>query len=174
MNLRQQFFWIVLLGLSTIVILFSAYRTYNKYSEFRKYKSEYEKEAEVKDNQDIKDKTDFISSKQIDRIDLSPDYALIREKSVTNHVRAGIKTVSGSEWGSKDPLYRANVGDYCIVEYRDEEKTKYRIGDKIDGTNMIIESCNQDSMIVNVQSDKKFTSNKDPKFRIFYMSSEKK
>ena len=61
-----------------------------------------------------------------------------------------------------------------LVEYRDEEKTKYRIGDKIDGTNMVIESCNQDSMVVNVQSDKKFTGNKDSKFRIFYMSNEQK
>ena len=84
MNLRQQFFWKVLLGLSTILILLSSYRIYNKYSEFRGYKTEYEKETEVKDNQDIKNKTDFISSEQTARIHLSPDYALIREKSVTN------------------------------------------------------------------------------------------
>ena len=71
--------------------------------------------------------------------------------------------------GWYDPIAQDNLSIKL-----DEEKTKYRIGDKIDGTNMIIESCNQDSMIVNVQSDKKFTSNKDSKFRIFYMSSEQK
>ena len=52
-------------------------------------------------------------------------------------------------------------------------RTKYRVGDKIDGTSMIIESCNQDSMIVNIESDKKFTRQKENQIRVFYMSSEK-
>ena len=51
MNLRQQFFWKVLLGLSTIIILFSLFRSYSKYSEYRTYRKEYEKEAEVKGNE---------------------------------------------------------------------------------------------------------------------------
>ncbi len=173
MNLRQQFFWKVLFSLSIIVILFSSWKTYGKYSEYRQYKLEYEKEAEVKDNQDIKQKTEFISSKQLGRINFNPDYELIREKSITNHVRAGIKAVSGNEWGSKDPVYRAKIGNVCIVEYRDQVRTKYRVGDKIDGTSMIIESCNQDSMIVNIESDKKFTRQKENQIRVFYMSSEK-
>ena len=45
MNLRQQFFWKVLLGLSAIIILFSLFQSYSKYSEYRTYRKEYEKEA---------------------------------------------------------------------------------------------------------------------------------
>ena len=173
MNLRQQFFWKVLLSLSVIVILINLRAVYYKYSDFRTLQIDYEKEVEVKGNQDIKNKTNFIASKQNKRIFFEPDYDLISEKSVTNHVRAGIKTISGNEWGSKDPIYRAKISNVCIVEYRDEVKTKYKIGEKIDGTNMVIESCNQDSMIVNIKSDKKFTSDKGSQIRVFYMSSDK-
>ena len=53
MNLRQQFFWKVLIGLSTVIILFSIYNSYFKYSELVEYQLEYKRESEVKDNKNM-------------------------------------------------------------------------------------------------------------------------
>ena len=40
MNLRQQFFWKLLIGLSAFIILVSLYNSYSKYSELAEYKKE--------------------------------------------------------------------------------------------------------------------------------------
>ena len=168
MNLRQQFFWKILLILSIIAILYSGWNTWGKFKDARGKISDYENEIEVKDNEKIRNKTDFILTKQNNRKNFNPNYVLINEKSIMNHVRAGIKTDSGNEWGSKDPVYTAKIGDICVVEYRDEPQSEYEIGDKIEGTNMVIQSCNQDSIIVHIDS------NKGTQIRVFYMSKTKK
>ena len=80
MNLRQQFFWKVLIGLSIVMIVFSLYNSYLKYSEFTKYQTEYKKESEVTDNKVMERKTDFISDNQKTRIDYEPDLISIVEK----------------------------------------------------------------------------------------------
>ena len=86
MNLRQQFFWKILIALSFFVILLSLYGAYSKYSNYSKYKKEYEKELEVKENKDMQKKADFIANKQNSRINLDIDIDNIIEKSITNHV----------------------------------------------------------------------------------------
>ena len=68
MNLRQQFFWKVLIGLSMAIIIFSIYNSYSKYSEFLEYQTEYKKESEVTDNKNMERKTNFISDNQNKRI----------------------------------------------------------------------------------------------------------
>ena len=80
MNLRQQFFWKLLIGLSAFTILIYLYNSYSKYSELAEYKKEYKRESEVKDNKKLERKTDFISSKQNDRIKYNPDLVSIVEK----------------------------------------------------------------------------------------------
>ena len=97
MNLRQHFFWKVLIGSSTLIILFSIFGAYSKYSEFRIYQLEYKKESEVKDNKKMEEKTDFISENQNERINFNPNLVSIIEKTITGHTRAGIKTDSKSE-----------------------------------------------------------------------------
>ena len=77
MNLRQQFFWKLLIGLSTFIIIVSLYNSYSKYSELAEYKKEYKRESEVKDNKKMERKTDFISSKQNDRIKYNPDLVFL-------------------------------------------------------------------------------------------------
>ena len=175
MNLRQQFFWKVLLFLSIIAILYSSWNTWNKFTTARDKISDYENEMEVKDNEDITNKTDFILRNQKIRKEFNPNSVLINEKAVMNHIRAGIKIDSGGDWASKDPVYttffksnKSSDGNICVVEYRDEPKTEYMVGDKIDGTNMLIQSCNKDSIVVHIDS------NKGTQMRVFYISKTKK
>jgi len=82
MNLRQQFFWKVLIGLSIIMILFSIFNSYSKYSELGEYQLEYKKESEVKDNKNMERKTNFISKNQNERIDFKPDLVSVVEKQL--------------------------------------------------------------------------------------------
>ena len=168
MNLRQQFFWKVLFIVSPIVIIISLYNTYNKYNDAQEAIKVYEENIDDNINQSIQAQTVFIVEKQKKRIDSKPSYELIRNLGVMDLNRAGLKTNPGSDWESKDPIYTAKIGNTCVVEYRNEPKTEYIVGDKIDGTNMVIQSCNQDSIIVYIDS------NKGVRERVFYMSKTKK
>ena len=148
MNLRQQFFWKILLGLSLMVALLSVYRSYNKFSEFREYKLAYEKETQVVGNKKMEEKTDSIASFQLKRLNFIPNLSAVSQKSITNHIRAGIKINNKSNWGSKDPVYKGAISKYCLIEYRDASKEKYQIGEKIEGTEMIIKSFNKNCVIL--------------------------
>ena len=163
MNLRQQFFWKILLGLSVVVILFSAFRSYSKYSEYIEYRKEYEKESEVQDNKIMENKTNFISDNQQQRIKLFPDYIAIDEKLITNHVRAGIKSTSKSDWESNDPIYRGMTNGRAMIDYRDDKGNFYKEGQKIYDTDMIVDYIDKDSVIINYPKGK----------RVFYIESYK-
>ena len=71
-------------------------------------------------------------------------------------------------WNSKDPVYKGFINSICIIEYRNETRQKYKVGDTIDGTNMIIQSCDKDSVVVHLDSNKN-----DIQKRVFYMSKDK-
>ena len=145
MNLRQQFFWKVLIGLSTVMILFSLYNSYSKYSELKKYQLEYKKEAEVKDNKNMEEKTNFISNNQNERISFNPDMVTIVEKTVTGHTRAGIKTDSKTDWESNEPIFRGVTNNRAMIDYRTSKGNFYKKGEKIKDTEMIIKSFSRDS-----------------------------
>ena len=148
MNLRQQFFWKVLIGLSIVMILFSFYNSYLKYSEFVKYQTEYKKESEVTDNKAMERKTDFISDNQRNRIDFKPDLISVVEKSITGHTRAGIKTDSKTDWESNDPIYRGVTNNRAMIDYRTTKGKFYKKGQKIEDTDMIIQSFSRDSVLI--------------------------
>ena len=162
MNLRQQFFWRILIALSTLSIIYFVYNTYGKYSEFSAYYNEYEKELAVKENKDMQKKADYISTKQFSRSLLDIDILSIQEKFVTNHIRAGIKSNNKSTWASNDPLYKGMVGNNALIDYRETEGKRYKINDYIDGTDMIIKSFSRDSVVIEYP-------NKD--LRAFYLNS---
>ena len=153
MNLRQQFFWKILLGLSVMVSLLSIYRSYNKFSKYREYKLAYEKEVQVVGNKIMEEKTDSIASFQLKRLNFIPNLSAVSQKSITNHIRAGIKINNKSNWGSKDPVYKGAISKYCLIEYRDASKEKYQIGEKIEGTEMLIKSFNKDCVILKELND---------------------
>ena len=161
MNLRQQFFWKVLIGLSIVMILFSLYNSYLKYSEFTKYQTEYKKESEVTDNKVMERKTDFISDNQKTRIDYEPDLISIVEKSITGHTRAGIKTDSKTDWESNDPIYRGVTNNRAMIDYRTNKGKFYKKGQKIDDTDMVIQSFSRDSVLIMYPTG----------IRIFYVES---
>lgn len=148
MNLRQQFFWKILLGISVILSLLLIYSSYNKFSKYREYKLAYEKETQVVGNKIMEQKTDSIASFQLKRLNFIPNLSAISQKSITNHIRAGIKLNSKANWGSKDPVYKGAISKYCLIEYRDASKEKYQVGEKIEGTEMIIKSFNKDCVIL--------------------------
>ena len=161
MNLRQQFFWKLLIGLSSMVLVVSIYNSYFKYSELKKYKIEYKKESEVKDNKNMEKKTDFISNKQIDRINFNPDLVSIVEKSITGHTRAGIKTDSKTDWESNDPIFRGVTNNRAMIDYRTSKGSFYKTGQHIEGTDMIIESFTRDSVVIKYPTG----------LRVFYVES---
>ena len=162
MNLRQQFFWKVLLGLCFLIALFSLYRSYSKYSDYKEYRKEYEKELEVKENKDMQRKANFITNKQDSRINLDIDIITIIEESITNHVRAGIKSNAKSGWASNEPIYKGMVGDNALIDYRESKGKRYKINNNIEGTDMIVDSFSRDSVIIRY-------SNGD--LRAFYLQS---
>mgnify|MGYP001235921802 CR=1 FL=1 len=162
MNLRQQFFWKVLIGLSSLFILFFIYTSYSKYSEYNKYKKEYEKELEVKENKDMQRKADFITNKQDSRLDLIIQTDNIIEESITNHVRAGIKANAKSGWASNEPVYKGMVGNNALIDYRESKGKRYKVNNNIEGTDMVIESFSRDSVVIKY-------SNGD--LRAFYLQS---
>ena len=148
MDLRQQFLWKVLIGISFSLILFFIYGSYSKYSDYTKYRKEYERELEVKENKDLQMKANFITNKQDSRIDLDIDVNNIIEKSITNHVRSGIKVNTKSGWESNEPIYKGMVGDFALIAYREFKKGRYKVNDKIKGTDMMIVNFNADSVII--------------------------
>ena len=161
MNLRQQFFWKLLISLSSIILVVSIYNSYSKYSELTNYKLEYKKESEVKDNKNMEKKTDFISKKQIDRINFNPDLVRIIEKSITGHTRAGIKTDSKTDWESNDPIFRGVTNNRAMIDYRTSKGSFYKVGQNIKDTDMIIESFSRDSVVIKYPSG----------LRVFYVES---
>ena len=161
MNLRQQFFWKLLIGLSTFIILVSLYNSYSKYSELAEYKKEYKRESEVKDNKKMERKTDFISSKQNDRIKYNPDLVSIVEKTITGHIRAGIKTDSKTDWESNDPIFRGVTNNRAMIDYRTSKGSFYKKGQTIEGTDMIVESFSRDSVVIKYPTG----------LRVFYVES---
>ena len=162
MNLRQQFFWKVLIGLSFLLIFVFIYGSYSKYSDYSKYRKEYERELEVKENKDMQRKANFITSKQDYRINLNIDVLSIIEESITNHIRAGIKSNTKSSWASNEPIYKGMVGDNALIDYRESKGTRYKINNNIEGTDMIILSFSRDSVVIKY-------SNGD--LRAFYLQS---
>lgn len=162
MNLRQQFFWRVLIVLSTLSIIFLVYNTYSKYTEFSDYKDEYEKELEVKENKDMQSKADFITNKQSSRNMLDVDLLSIQEQFVTNHIRAGIKSNNKSAWASNDPIYKGMVGNNALIDYRESKGKRYKISEYILDTDMMIKSFSRDSVVIEYP-------NKD--LRAFYLQS---
>lgn len=161
MNLRQQFFWKVLIGLSTVIILFSIYNSYFKYSELVEYQLEYKRESEVKDNKNMERKTDFISENQNKRIEFDPDLVSVIEKTITGHTRAGIKTDSKTDWESNDPIFRGVTNNRAMIDYRTTKGKFYKKGQKIQDTDMIIESFSRDSVIIKYPTG----------IRVFYVES---
>jgi len=161
MNLRQQFFWKVLIGLSTLIIFISIFGAYSKYSEFRAYQLEYKKESEVKDNKQMEKKTDFISGNQNKRINFVPDVVTIIEKTITGHTRAGIKTDSKSDWESNDPIFRGVTNNRAMIDYRTSKGNFYKKGENIKDTDMIIESFSKDSVVIKYPTG----------IRVFYVES---
>ena len=161
MNLRQQFFWKLLLGLSIIVLLVSVYNSYFKYAKYHEYKLEYDKESEVKGNKKMEERTNFISKNQANRINLNPNLVAIDEKSITKHGRAGIKTNSKLDWDSGDPIYRGMTMGRAMIDYRNLKGKYYKQNDQIEGTKMIIKSFSKDSVIVQIEKEE----------RVFYTDS---
>lgn len=161
MNLRQQFFWKLLIGLSSFMILLTIYNSYSKYSEFVDYKKEYKKESEVKDNKNMERKTDFISEEQNIRIQYKPDLVSLIEKTITGHTRAGIKTDSKTDWESNDPIFRGVTNNRAMIDYRTSKGSFYKKGQNIEGTDMIIESYSRDSVIIKYPTG----------LRVFYVES---
>ena len=151
MDLRQQFLWKVLIGLSFSLILFFIYGSYSKYSDYTKYRKEYERELEVKENKDLQMKANFITNKQDSRINLDIDVLNIIEESITNHVRAGIKSNSKSGWDSNEPIYRGSAGEKtkrALIDYRESKGNFYKVNDNIEGTGMIVSSFSRDSVVI--------------------------
>jgi len=161
MNLRQQFFWKLLLGLSIMALLFSIYNSYSKYIQYHNYKIEYDKESEVKGNKKMEEKTNFISQNQSRRINLNPNLVAIDEKSITKHGRAGIKTNSKLDWDSGDPIYKGMTMGRAMIDYRNLKGKYYKQNDQIEGTKMIIKSFSKDSVIIQIEKEQ----------RIFYTDS---
>ena len=161
MNLRQQFFWKLLLGLSAIALLFSIYNSYSKYIEYRNYKLEYTRESEVKGNKKMEQKTNFISKNQAQRINLEPNLVSIDEKSITKHGRAGIKTNSKLDWDSGDPIYKGMIMDRAMIDYRNLKGKHYKENDQIEGTKMIVKSFSKDSVVIQIEKE----------VRVFYTDS---
>jgi hypothetical protein len=161
MNLRQQFFWKVLISLSGLIILFTIYNSYLKYSELVDYQLEYKKESEVKDNKSMERKTNFISENQSKRISFQPDLVSIIEKSITGHTRAGIKTNSKTDWESNDPVFRGVTNNRAMIDYRTSKGSFYKEGQNIKDTDYIIESFTRDSVIIKYPTG----------VRVFYVES---
>jgi len=148
MNLRQQFFWKLLVALSFLIIFIFIGSSYYKYSDYTKYRKEYERELEVKENKDMQKKADFVTNKQDSRINLDIEVLTIIEESVTNHVRAGIKSNAKSGWASNEPVYKGSVGDYALVAYREFKNGKYKKNSKIEGTDMMIIEFDDESVTI--------------------------
>ena len=153
-----------LIGLCFLFISFFIYGSYSKYSDYIKYKKEYERELEVKENKDMQKKADFITKKQDSRINLDIDVLAIVEESITNHVRAGIKSNAKSGWASNEPIYKGMVGNNALVDYRESKGKRYKINNNIDGTDMLIASFSRDSVIIKYPNGD---------LRVFYLESSK-
>ena len=162
MDLRQQFLWKLLIGLSFLLILYFIYGSYSKYSDYTKYRKEYERELEVKENKDLQMKANFITNQQDSRINLDIDVLNIIEESITNHVRAGIKSNAKSGWDSNEPIYKGMVGNNALIDYRESKGKTYKINDNIKDTDMIILSFSRDSVIIKYPNGD---------LRVFYLQS---
>ena len=148
MDLRQQFLWKILIGLSFLLIFYFIYGSYSKYSDYTKFRKEYERELEVKENKDLQMKANFITNQQDSRINLDIDVLNIIEESITNHVRAGIKSNAKSGWDSNEPIYKGMVGNNALIDYRESKGKTYKINNNIEDTDMIILSFSRDSVII--------------------------
>ena len=167
MNLRQQFFWKLLVVLSFLAVLFFIGISYSKYSDYTKYRKEYERELEVKENKDMQEKADFITNRQDSRINLDINVLSIIEESVTNHVRAGIKSNAKSGWASNEPIYRGSAGKktkWALIDYRESKGNYYKVNENIKGTDMIVLSFSTDSLVVKYPNGD---------LRAFYLESSK-
>ena len=109
-------------------------------------------------------KANFITNKQDSRIDLEIDVLTVIEESITNHVRAGIKSNAKSGWASNEPIYKGMVGNNALIDYRESKGKRYKINNNIEGTDMIVDSFSRDSVIIRY-------SNGD--LRAFYLESSK-
>jgi len=167
MNLRQQFFWKLLIVLSFLIILFFIGTSYSKYSDYTKYRKEYERELEVKENKDMQKKADFVTNKQDSRINLDINVLTIIEESITNHVRAGIKSNAKSGWASNEPIYRGSAGEKtkrALIDYRESKGNFYKVNENIEGTDMIVSSFSKDSVVIKYPNGD---------LRSFYLESSK-
>ena len=152
MNLRNQFLWKVLLGISAIIFLFSAFNSYQKYQELNNYWLAFAKETEVKDDPEMSKKSNFIANKQNVRKLFVLDKGSIIDRGILLHSKAGIKTDSGQGWSSSDPVYKGLAGSQAMVDYRDSQGKRYRKGDLIEGTNMKVHNFNKNCIELEIDS----------------------
>ena len=148
MNLRQQFFWKVLIGICSLSILIFSYGSYSKYMEYRDYNEEYQRELEVKENKYMERKADFITQKQDSSINLNIDLLSIEEILITDHSKAGIKTDAKNGWDSNEPIFRGTIGNAVLIDYRDEKGNSYKISDIISNTEMRVKSFTKKSVTI--------------------------
>ena len=167
MNLRQQFFWKLLIGSSSILILYFSFKTYQDYNEFSKYKKEYERELQVKENKDLENKADYISSKQIARNSLEIDILEIQEDFITNHIRAGIKANNNAEFSSNDPIYKGMVNKDALIDYRDKIDDRYKLNE------YIIDGDEKDLKIISITKDSVLIEYSNKDVRAFYAPSKR-
>ena len=149
MNLRQQFYWKILVIVSLLGIFWSSMQAYFKYSEISTNTANFKEEIDKQEKSLVQFQAEFILNKQFSRMNIEPNYALIQDKAIMDHIRAGLKTNS-MKGDSKDPIYKgrivsksAKMGHICMIEYRNTTQDKYEIGDTISGSNMVIQSCNE-------------------------------
>ena len=112
-------------------------------------------------------KADFITNRQDSRINLDINVLSIIEESVTNHVRAGIKSNAKSGWASNEPIYRGSAGKktkWALIDYRESKGNYYKVNENIKGTDMIVLSFSTDSLVVKYPNGD---------LRAFYLESSK-
>ena len=133
MNLRQQFFWKILLGLSVIVILVSSLKTYYKYLDFKDIQDQYA-DVEIRGMGAIKGNIDFILKDYENRKDYYPSINTLSDNVITDHLRANLS--NNAELVSNDPIYEAsyisNGKPRARITYSGD-KGSYGIGDKLKG-----------------------------------------
>ncbi|MAR84681.1 MAG: hypothetical protein CL869_00595 [Cytophagia bacterium] len=167
MNLRQQFFWKVIIGFSLILILFYSFQTYQNYNQFSKYQKEYKRELQVKENKDLQNKADYVSSKQNARNSLEINILEIQKDFITNHTRAGIKVNNNADFGSKDPIFKGMVNKDVLIDYRDKIDGRYKLNQ------YIVDGEEKDLKIISITKDSVLIEYSNKDVRAFYSPSKR-
>ena len=78
----------------------------------------------------------------------------MEDKVVTNHKNAGITTNAKTDY-SNDPIYKGMTNGRAMIDYRDSKGDFYKKGQKISGTDMVIESIYKDSVIIKYSNERR-------------------